>query len=46
MLDEILYVVCNGDIPVQLPVSFIALFINRYNNKFLPLLWQSFFTPN
>jgi len=34
-----------GDIPLQI-LQFYSLFINRYNNRFLPLLWQLFLIPN
>jgi hypothetical protein len=45
ILDKILYV-GNSDIPLYLLVSFITLIINRYNNEFLPLLWQFSLIPN
>jgi hypothetical protein len=38
-----MYVAGNSDIPpIITAVTFITLFINRCNNRFLPLLWQFF----
>jgi hypothetical protein len=37
----------DSNIPLLITaVSFITLYVNRYNDKFLPLLWQFFFTPS
>jgi hypothetical protein len=46
IMDNILYVVGNSDIPLYLRVSFITLLISQYNNRFLPLLWHFSLIPN
>jgi hypothetical protein len=45
MLDKILYLVGNSDMPHQLLQSFASLLISRYNDRFLQLLRQFFFIP-
>jgi hypothetical protein len=42
ILDKILYVVGKSNIPAQLLVAFITLFINMHRKGFLPPLWQLF----
>jgi hypothetical protein len=43
IFNKILYEVDSSDI---ITVSFIALFVNWYNNRLLPLIRQFFLIPN
>jgi len=46
MLDKILYVIDESDMPLITAVCFITLHINWYNNQLLPLLSQFLLIPH
>jgi hypothetical protein len=45
MVDKICMKLLKGWYPLTVNVSFIAVFINRYDNRLLSLLWKLFFIP-